>query len=322
MLSFLAAALIAATPPATPAPAAPPAAPLPAARRSLGARPAAPAPVARTDTLVQVAPGVHLELNNFEGMIDVRAWQRNAVRVAALHSERALVHLVEMDSVLKVAARALANRARGGPPPPVDYQIEVPSWMPLDLWGVQVEISVDGVKSPVKASSVKGPVRLRGGRGPIFLNSVEGEVEVLESTGRLQLSSVNAGIKVADCEGEIVAESVNGPIVLARVHAPSIEATTVNGEVSYEGDIPDGSDYRFVTHNGSIVVGLAPRAGGTVSVSTFNGEFESDFPITLTGARLGRRMVFQLGPGSGRLNLESFQGNIQLHRRVAPRPKE
>jgi hypothetical protein len=49
-------------------------------------------------------------------------------------------------------------------------------------------------------------------------------------------------------------------------------------------------------------------------VSTFNGEFESEFPVTLTETKKGRRFNFTIGTGSAQVTLESFQGTIQLVR--------
>jgi hypothetical protein len=49
-----------------------------------------------------------------------------------------------------------------------------------------------------------------------------------------------------------------------------------------------------------------------VSVSTFSGDFESDFPVPVRETRKGRRFSFTLGAGSAQVSLESFQGTIRL----------
>jgi hypothetical protein len=59
---------------------------------------------------------------------------------------------------------------------------------------------------------------------------------------------------------------------------------------------------------------VAEKASAAVSVSTFNGEFESDFPVTLTETRKGKRFNFTIGSGSAQVTLESFQGTISLVR--------
>ena len=74
--------------------------------------------------------------------------------------------------------------------------------------------------------------------------------------------------------------------------------------------------YRFKTHNGDIAVGVPRSAGATVAVSTFSGDFESNFPVTLSGSHNARRFQFAVGDGSAHVELSSFQGTIQLYRAV------
>jgi hypothetical protein len=60
-------------------------------------------------------------------------------------------------------------------------------------------------------------------------------------------------------------------------------------------------------------VSVPQTSNVSVEVSTYNGEFDAGFPVPLT--RISRnRFSFVLGSGSARLNLESFQGTIRLHR--------
>jgi hypothetical protein len=304
MLSLFTAVIIA----ATPAPPAPPMPPPP---------PEIPAVSFQTDTLVDVQPGTSLELSNFGGLIDVKAWRKNRVRVAARHSRRMRIEIEEGDEALII--RAVGFRMM---PSTVDYHIVVPEWMPLNLSGMHTDISIEGIKAAVKAGTVSGGIRLRGGRGELDLNSVEGIVQVEDADGVLRLSSVNEAVKVARCMGEISAQSVNGPIVLDGLSSRSVEAETVNGEVLFDGAILADGEYRFASHNGDIVVGIAPGTNANVSVSTFNGGFESSFPVQLSETRRGRCFSFVLGNGGAKLDLESFGGSIQLRRRGAARPKE
>jgi len=57
-------------------------------------------------------------------------------------------------------------------------------------------------------------------------------------------------------------------------------------------------------------------------VSTFSGDFESDFPITIgPGPQSQREWEFRQGTGSARVRLESFSGTINLRRGSGP-PRE
>ena len=63
-----------------------------------------------------------------------------------------------------------------------------------------------------------------------------------------------------------------------------------------------------------ITVTVAEGTSASVSVSTFNGEFASAFPVTLTETRKGKRFNFTVGGGAAQVTLESFQGTIELVR--------
>jgi hypothetical protein len=263
----------------------------------------------QTDTIISVRPGTRLDVENFGGEVVVRTWDRDAVRIAATHSSRDVVEIDFTESVLSVGASS-----HRGPPAMVDYQITAPASMPLNVSGVYTDVTVEGARGEVGVETVQGDVRVTGGSGTVCVSSVQGDV-VLEGTrGRIHASSVNGGATVTDASGEVLAETINGDIVLDRVESGSVEASTVNGAVSYDGTIRNDGRYRFATHNGDVSVAVPADANATVSVATFNGEFGSTFPVTLTETRRGKRFSFTLGSGSARIELESFDGTIHLRR--------
>jgi hypothetical protein len=263
----------------------------------------------RTDTTFSVKAGTRLELNNFAGSIDVRTWTKNAVRVEADHSSRARVMIEQSGPTLGI--KIVHWR---GIPVTVDYQLTVPKWMALDLGGVNTDISVANTDGEVNVQSVQGEVSVTGGTKVVTANSVEGEVRVSHASGKVECNSVNADVRVEATSGEIVASSVNGEIILKAIDSDDVQAGTVNGEVTYDGLIKEGGSYRFSSHNGDISIAVPDRANATVSVATYSGEFASTFPVKLDGTRQGKRFNFTLGNGSARIELESFQGEIRLHR--------
>src|SRR5207302_1385494 len=64
---------------------------------------------------------------------------------------------------------------------------------------------------------------------------------------------------------------------------------------------------------GAVTAGIPDRTNVTVSVATFNGDFDSSFPVSVTNTTK-HRFNFTLGSGSGRLELETFNGDIRLRR--------
>ncbi len=266
----------------------------------------------RSDQTVDVAKGTRLVLSNQAGEVTVRAWDRDAVRVQASHSSRESLDLQTADSTLRVRVRTTAR----GPAGLVDFTLTVPRWMPVNLSGTYLAANIEGTSAEVNVETVGGDVSLKGGSGAVTLRSIEGEIRVEDSSGKVQATTVNDSITIAGVSGDVVAETVNGDVAVANSKASSLEVSTVNGDVRFEGPTADRGTYRVTTHNGDIRVSLGTQANATVFVRTFGGDFTSDFPVTLPdgmGNRDGnKRFNFTLGAGSARVELQSFQGDIHV----------
>jgi DUF4097 and DUF4098 domain-containing protein YvlB len=265
--------------------------------------------VQQVDTTMTVGRGQRLDINAYGGEVIVRAWNRNAVRVEANTSGRDRVEV--SSSATSVSVR---THGRHGPPSEIELRISAPAWMGLSLSGVHTDMKVEGLRGPISAETVEGEVDVNGGQGLISLRSVQGSVTLRGARGRISVNSVNEDVEVANASGEIVAATVNGEIALETVDATAVDASTVNGNVSYAGPIRNGGRYALSTHNGDITLTVAEGTSASVAVSTFSGEFESEFPVPLKGTRKGKGFNFTLGAGSAQVTLESFQGTIELVR--------
>ena len=150
------------------------------------------------------------------------------------------------------------------------------------------------------------------------VQSVQGAVAVERTKGRVDAHTFNDSIHLADITGDVTAETINGGITLERIDASSVDVSTVNGEISYDGTIKDGGLYRLTSHNGPIDVALADRTNATVTVRTFNGDVTSTLPVKIEQADKHRRTL-TIGNGSARIEIESFNGGISLHRPGDPK---
>lgn len=263
----------------------------------------------QTDTTFAVPAGASLTVNNFGGAIIVRGWNQNNVKVHAEHGRRGRVEVSLVGGTVTVKAGS-----RQGAPSVVDMEITVPAATPLNLSGTYAEITVEGVTGPIRAETVEGEVNVKGGRGNITLSSIQGSVSLADASGRIELTSVNEDIDVNNVTGEIKIEATNGEVTMTGIRSASVEAATINGDVVYDGTITDGGSYSFTSHNGDITVTVPERANVTITGATANGDLDASFTLPLTSTQGRRRWTFKLGTGSARLELESFQGDIELRR--------
>lgn len=269
----------------------------------------------QTDQTVAVSRGARLLVENFAGEVTIRTWDRDSLRVQARHAARARVSVRTVTTGVRVS-----SSAERGPIGSVDYDITAPTWMPIRIEGQFNFVTVEGSQAEVSAETVRGDVVIKGGNG-VVAKSVEGDVTVEGARGRINVSSVNEGVALTACSGEIFAETVNGPIAMSAMDASSVEAGSINGNITYEGSAAAGGRYRFTSHNGNITVTVPETSNAAFAVRTYQGGFHSTLPVKGEAerqARNGRRVVFTLGNGSAEFELETFNGSIRLRKPGAP----
>jgi DUF4097 and DUF4098 domain-containing protein YvlB len=272
----------------------------------------------QTDETVPAPRGGRLTIDNFAGEVTIHTWDKDTIHVVARHQSRTQVNI--RPSTAGVVISASGTR---GPQGSVDYDITAPGWMPIKVDGQFNFITIEGAQAEVSAESVRGDIVIKGGTGFVTAKSIEGEIVVEGARGKVSVSSVNEGIKISDTSGEITADSINGAITMTRMDSKSVDASTVNGDITYEGTLPDGGRYMLTTHNGDLLFGIPESANATFTVRTYNGDFSTDLP--LQGAReemhRGKRVSLTLGRGSADVNLESFGGEIQVKKATSTRPR-
>lgn len=261
------------------------------------------------DRTVDVQPGTRLQLDNQFGDVTIRTWDRSAVRVQARHPAGTTVEIQPGGALLQIEA----DRP-GHPGNPIAYTLTIPADMAIEVDVIQGDIDVAGTRAGMDVQSVHGSITVVGGADVLALGSVQGRITVTGARGRVNAETVNQGIELSDIRGDIQAEAVNGPIRMRGIEAGRVSAETVNGSLSYEGSIRNDGWYHFSTHNGSIDLTIPSNVGATFTASTFNGSLQTGFPVTLHEAKEGKEFTFTLGSGGARIELESFNGTMAIHR--------
>jgi hypothetical protein len=269
------------------------------------------------DTVVAVRPGARFELQNISGTVQVRTTRRAEIRVHVEY-DRARI---EFDASPSAVSVRTVPRRNGGD---AAYTIEVPANTPLTVNGISSDIDVQGVCGEADLQSVSGDVHLTCAQGNVSVTSVSGDVTLADARGRVEISATSGNVTVRGARAELAAHSVSGDVLLERIEGQEVTAETVSGEVSFAGPIREGGRYRFQSHSGDVTIHPDGALNAMISVSTFSGDLESDFPVTLTrgGHVRSREFEFTVGNGSARLTLSSFSGTIYLRRAGAAPSRE
>jgi DUF4097 and DUF4098 domain-containing protein YvlB len=267
------------------------------------------------DTTFAVRSGARLSVWNQSGNIVVRSWTRNQIRVQAEY-DRSHVEISE-------TATSISVRSTRGGYSEVDYTITVPRGTAIETNGLAADVGITDVCGEIRINTVSGDVTVDCAEGTAEIQSVSGDVIVSNVRGRLEAGSTSGDVRIRGVRGGVSARSVSGDISLSQIEGDEASAETVSGDIDYAGRIADNGRYRFEAHSGDVTLLVSGSFNASVSVSTFSGDFTSDYQIQIQPGRpMGKDWEFRQGSGSARVQLKSFSGTINLRRAGSGAPRE
>ena len=268
---------------------------------------AAPAQQAADTTFAVQADG-RLEITQIEGAVRITAWDRSEMRVVASYDEE------EGRLEVRQSGGAVHVSAQGewGEPVYAEFDISVPRRMALEMSGAELEVSIDGSEGDVQVSTAEGDISLSGGSGNVALNAVDGTVTVSSASGKITINAVDGDISVTRANGAVSATAVDGSVVLREITSDNISVNAVDGDITYRGTISDGGRYVLSTHDGDLDVVIPDGSNARISIDTFSGDLETDFPVQFEGDFGKKRISFTVGTGKALVELSAFDGTISL----------
>lgn len=248
------------------------------------------------------------------GDIIVTAWDRPQVRVRAT-SERSQVRLDASATRLSVDL----VRSRGGD---TRFELTVPIGARVAARSSSGDISIRGTKGIVEVNTQNGDVLVEDAAEIVDLRSYGGDLVGRNLSGNIEVNTLNGDLELFGATGEVEVSTVSGDIDLRDIAARYIRAKTTSGDVTFEGTVDSTGRYELASHSGSVSLVLPRNTGALLTLATYTGGIESDFPITLKPGEHGlgstKRFTFQVGTGDARINAESFSGDITIRSRGAP----
>lgn len=267
------------------------------------------------DTTVAFSRTGVADLSLISGQIIVRAWTRNEAKVSAT-SERGLI-----ESDFSSSRIALKLRTKHGRSGVTRFEVTLPVGARVIANSVSGDITSTGTRGEVEAHSVSGDVTVNDASGRVSLQSVSGTIMGETLSGDVRAEAVSGDVELLKVDGEVSVETVSGGIRLPDVRSKFVRTESVSGDVEYRGPFDGSGRYEFHSHSGTLRITIPNEVSARVSVETFSGSIESDFPITIQPGRSGRgrssrHMEFTLGSGTpnARIIAETFSGDIFIEK--------
>ena len=147
-------------------------------------------------------------------------------------------------------------------------------------------------------------------------NDVAVDFEIRVPKGvKVGVYGVNGGVSVDGASSEVRASTVNGSVDAVSNGGP-VQASTVNGSVhATMGRFDSDQDLQYSSVNGSVVAEFAGDVDAEVDLSTVNGRFLTDWPVTVSGRIDPRRLRATLGKGGRRIKMSTVNGNVEIRKR-------
>jgi DUF4097 and DUF4098 domain-containing protein YvlB len=258
------------------------------------------------DTLVALQRGDRVVLQNLEGEITVRAWDREELEIRGEEDEMPLL-VRRTGSTVRITRDDRKGRRRS-----VEASIRVPAWVDLEVGGPSLDVWIDGVDGRLEVNGVSGDVWVENAGGPVQVRTIEGEIDVSLARGGVDASSQSDEVRLRDVSGPVNVHSGSGDLTLRDISSAVVRAETQDGDITFSGTIEDGGDYRFFVHDGDASIEIPSTTNARVAVSTFDGDFESDFPVRIERFTGGREFDFTIGNGAAHIEIQVFDGEIRL----------
>jgi len=266
----------------------------------------------RIDTTLTLERNGSVSVSIYSGHVNVVGTSGSQVRIRGTAESD---ELEIRDRAGSISVSLEPDRGHGGR---VELEISVPIGTNVNLESFSAPLTVRGVKGEVTLEALSGNLQVSDAVGPVSAEAVSGDVDIGKVDGNVRAESVSGSIAIADVSGEIATETVSGRINMLRAKSKSARAETVSGSVGYSGTIDPMGNYVFKTHSGRLTLGIPPNASAALSLETFSGTVDSDFPVTMetTRGQVGHESKFQfkIGDGRARVILETFSGNITIQR--------
>ena len=198
------------------------------------------------------------------------------------------------------------------------FEVTVPVGTRLDATTNSGSLDIRGVRGEIEAHSYSGDVEIRDAGDRLSLETLSGDATVSGVQGEARINTISGDLHLTGARGDVEVETVSGDITLGDVSSRSVRTHTTSGDISFAGTIVNGGRYEFETHSGEIGLRLPPDVGAELTVSTYNGSIDSEFPITLKagdhtiGMAQAKKLSFTLGMGTARIVAETFRGDITL----------
>jgi hypothetical protein len=236
-----------------------------------------------------------VEIDNLKGRIQVRAWDRNEVRVTGSLGA-GVEKLVVEGNGRHLLVKAQYPRRTNSSVEPTTLLLQVPLQASLDIDSVSADIDIDGVAP-----------------GDLQIDTVSGDIVVAAAPARARIESVSGDQRLTLNSPRVGVETVSGDVVLSGRLKAEVSAETVSGDVRIDSRGEALQRLRIGSVSGNADARVALASGGEVRAETVSGDLVAPgAKAQKEGFGAGSTLNHRYGNGDGEIHLETFSGDAEI----------
>jgi hypothetical protein len=262
-------------------------------------------------------------IENLKGSIEVRAWERNEVKIEGSLGQG--VEKLEITGDRQHLSVRVKYPKSGGlgffsgsdKSEPSQLRLMVPLQADLEIDAVSADIDVAGVAArELSIDSVSGDVNVVGAPREATIDSVSGDLKLILNSTTVSTESVSGDIDLRGrLGGEVHVETVSGDIVVAghQSGVNKLTGATVSGDVDIGTALASGGRIGIESVSGNISLRVPRNLSAQVRGESFSGDLEApDVQISRPKHGPGSSFEHRYGTGDGEISLETFSGDARL----------
>ncbi|MFY9530214.1 MAG: DUF4097 family beta strand repeat-containing protein [Candidatus Acidiferrales bacterium] len=263
----------------------------------------APASAHRLEKHFAVEAHPIVTVHNPNGTITIRAWNKPEVVVIANHSsDKVEVDAEQLGNRIELLTHTLSDSI-GPDDLHADYQVTVPEDAELEIHNDAGTVDVGQVLGDMAVETVGAGVNLSDAAGYLTVKTVDGSFQCMRCAGRIEVTSIS------------------GNVQLLQVRSYNIRAQTSKGNILFDGEFLPNGVYRLRNYSGVIEVRFSPGDSFDLSATSLKGKVNNQAVLTPHSHTPGQKPKFgssllgTFNQGRAKVELSSFDGTINVHRR-------
>ncbi len=244
-----------------------------------------------------------ITLHNPSGTVVISSWDKPTVMVVADHnSEKIEVDAEQVGNRVDIVTHLLAEDIS-----PDELRANYVVTVPED--------------SELQVHSDSGSIGISKILGDMNVETVAAGIDAEDIGGYLVVQTVGGAFQCMRCTGRIEVHSISGDLRLVDDHSSSIFAQTSTGNILLDGDFLSNGVYRLKNYSGPINVRFSAADSFDVNATSLYGKVDNQANLVPPShpnhrpPRFAKSLFGSLNQGRAKLELSSFNGTINIHKR-------